>query len=79
MNTGYPTTLSNNESFHKEEQEVIPITVGSWTFIAVVYDELSKSALLFVDGHVITFKDVNLSPGGPDLIIGGNGRKKQKN
>jgi hypothetical protein len=67
-NSGHTSPLSP----HKDEL-TIPITVGSWTFVAVVYNEKLKSSMLYVDGQVLHYENVTMVPGGPDLIIGGNG------
>jgi len=57
-----------------EKQGVLPVRYGQWSFVAAVYDQASRSAMLYVDGHSVTYERTLVGKGrGLGLLVGGSG------
>jgi hypothetical protein len=53
---------------------VLPVRYGQWSFVAAVYDQASRSAMLYVDGHSVTYERTVVGKGrGLGLLLGGSG------
>jgi hypothetical protein len=84
LNTGHAP--SQHEAGEEEEEEeeggnsgsgVLPVRYGQWSFVAAVYDQATRTAMLYVDGATVNYGHTQLSAGrGLGLLLGGSGTHK---
>jgi hypothetical protein len=83
LNTGHaPSQHEAGEEEEEEEEDggssgVLPVRYGQWSFVAAVYDQATRTAMLYVDGATVNYGHTQLSAGrGLGLLLGGSGTHK---